>query len=128
MAYTVSFDQFSFDYELLFETAVYDDGYTRQEMPYHRIGAVKDNGYVLSDMEFEIETDEHDQQLVYLRKRFSHSISVDFNGRDYLLTADIVLRNMSAITLVRLKAGWLKAVFPRLMTKSGLRLIRFGPR
>lgn len=30
MAYTVSFDQFSFDYELLFETAVYDDGYTRQ--------------------------------------------------------------------------------------------------
>ena len=44
MAYTVSFDQFSFDYELLFETAVYDDGYTRQEMPYHRIGAVKDNG------------------------------------------------------------------------------------
>ncbi|GEM_PF-595238 len=92
MAYTVSFDQFSFDYELLFETAVYDDGYTRQEMPYHRIGAVKDNGYVLSDMEFEIETDEHDQRLVYLRKRFSHSISVDFNGRDYLLTADIVLR------------------------------------
>ncbi len=95
LVYTVRFEQFSFDYELDHEVAFYNDGVTSQTMPYHQIGIIKDNGYKLNDLEFIIETDENERERVYLRKLLTHSISVEFNGKSYDLTAKVELRRFA---------------------------------
>ena len=92
MVYSVQFAEFSFDYELDFEHAVYNDGVTKQNMPYHQIGAIKDNGYKLEELDFVIEKEVNGQQSVYLRKLLRHSISVAFNGKTYDLSAKVELR------------------------------------
>ncbi|MBP3546245.1 MAG: hypothetical protein J6K16_03830 [Alphaproteobacteria bacterium] len=88
LVYTVSFENFSFDYELDYEVATYDDGYTKQLMPYHQIGTIKDKGYKLEDLEFIIEGGCY----VYIRKLLTHAISVEFQGKTYDLTAKVELR------------------------------------
>ena len=92
MVYSVQFAEFSFDYELDFEHAVYNDGVTKQNMPYHPIGIIKDNGYKLEELDFVIEKEVDGQQSVYLRKLLRHSISVAFNGKTYELSAKVELR------------------------------------
>ena len=92
LMYKVTFDVFSFSYDLYHEIGIYDDGITRQTMPYHPIRNVRDNGYTLTDLDFIIEDNGEGEQVVYLRKRFDHSISLDFNGKTYTLTAKIELR------------------------------------
>ena len=92
LMYKVTFDVFSFSYNLYHEIGRYDDGITRQTMPYHPIRNVRDNGYTLTDLDFIIEDNGEGEQVVYLRKRFDHSISLDFNGKTYTLTAKIELR------------------------------------
>ena len=93
LVYTVSFENFSFDYELDYEVATYDDGYTKQLMPYHQIGTIKDKGYKVEDLEFVKEyTDEKEYERVFLRKLLTHSISVEFNDKNYELTAKVELR------------------------------------
>ena len=92
LKYKVTFDVFSFSYDLYHEIGIYDDGITRQTMPYHPIRNVRDNGYTLTDLDFIIEDNGEGEQVVYLRKRFDHSISLDFNGKTYTLTAKIELR------------------------------------
>ena len=86
LMYKVTFDVFSFSYNLYHEIGIYDDGITRQTMPYHPIRNVRDNGYTLTDLDFIIEDNGEGEQVVYLRKRFDHSISLDFNGKTYTLT------------------------------------------
>ena len=93
LVYTVSFENFSFDYELDYEVATYDDGYTKQLMPYHQIGTIRDKGYKLEDLEFII--DNSDGEKVYLRKLLTHSISVEFQGKTYDLTAKVELRKFA---------------------------------
>ena len=92
LMYKVTFDVFSFSYDLYHEIGIYDDGITRQMMPYHPIRNVRDNGYTLTDLDFIIEDNGEGEQVVYLRKRFDHSVSLDFNGKTYTLTAKIELR------------------------------------
>ena len=92
MVYSVQFAEFSFDYEIDFEHAVYNDGVTKQNMPYHPIGTIKDNGYKLEELDFVIEKEVDGQQSVYLRKLLRHSISVAFNGKTYDLSAKVELR------------------------------------
>ena len=89
LMYKVTFDVFSFSYDLYHEIGIYDDGITRQTMPYHPIRNVRDNGYTLTDLDFIIEDNGEGEQVVYLRKRFDHSVSLDFNGKTYTLTAKI---------------------------------------
>jgi len=95
--YTVDFGSFAFDYELYRETAVYDDGITRRDMPAYSIEDIEDNGYQLEAMDFVIEKDEKGEQLVYVRKLLKHSISVAFNGKSYPLTARVELRKVAGI-------------------------------
>ena len=97
LVYKVMFKEFSFSYNLFHEIAVYDDKVTRQTMPYHPIYNVKDNGYKLSDMDFILEDNGEGQQKVYLRKQLSHSMSFDFNGKTYTLSAKIELRKYAGI-------------------------------
>ena len=92
LMYKVTFDVFSFSYNLYHEIGIYDDGITRQTMPYHPIGNIRDNGYTLTDLDFIIEDNGEGEQVVYLRKRFDHSVSLDFNGKTYTLPAKIELR------------------------------------
>ena len=114
MVYSVQFAEFSFDYELDFEHAVYNDGVTKQNMPYHPIGTIKDNGYKLNDLEFIIETDKNARERVYLRKLLTHSISVEFNGKSYDLTAKVELRRF---------AGFHPCIVESVVTDEGKEII-----
>ena len=86
MVYSVQFAEFSFDYELDFEHAVYNDGVTKQNMPYHPIGTIKDKGYKLKQLDSAIDGEE-----TYAHQQLVHSISVEFNGKYYDLSATVLL-------------------------------------
>ena len=86
MVYSVQFAEFSFDYELDYEVAVYNDGVTKKVMPYHQIGAIKDKGYKLKQLDSAIDGEE-----AYARQQLVHSISVEFNGKYYDLSATVLL-------------------------------------
>ena len=115
LMYKVTFDVFSFSYDLYHEIGIYDDGITRQTMPYHPIRNIRDNGYTLTDLDFVIEDNSEGQQIVYLRKRFDHSVSLDFNGKTYTLTAKIELR---------LYAGLHPAIVSSRLITSGIRDVK----
>lgn len=89
LIYTVSFEDFSFNYEIDYEVATYDDGYTKQLLPYHHLGIIRDKGVMgYQDLDFVIE----EGDAVYLRKLLTHSISVEFLGKTYNMTAKVELR------------------------------------
>ena len=87
LVYTVKFDEFSFDYRLNYEVAVYDDGITRQIMPYYYYSNIKDNGGTLEMADSYVDGD-----FAYARRIYHHSLSVDFAGKTYQIQADITLR------------------------------------
>ena len=87
LVYTVSCEDFKFSYQLRYEVGVYDDGVSKQTMPYHYYSNIRDNGGVLEDM------DSYEEGgYVYARKLYKHSITVDFGGKSYDVEAEIVLR------------------------------------
>ena len=96
MVYTVTFDEFSFEYELEYQVAVYDDGVTKETMPYYKITNIRDNGYKVEDLDYSIEKNFRldDITSVYLRKSLSHSITVELNGKDYKLDANVMLKRV----------------------------------
>ncbi len=85
--YTVKFNEFSFEYRLNYEVAVYDDKVTRQVMPYLYYSNIKDNGG-----QFEVIDSYSDGRYTYARRVYHHSISVDFGGETYELHANIMLK------------------------------------
>lgn len=88
MVYTVSFEDFSFEYELEYEVAVYDDGISRELMPYHKIQNLKDKGMEIVPIE-----SVHDESLtVFARRQINHSISVDLNGETYIIKGKVILQ------------------------------------
>ncbi len=115
LTYKVTFDVFSFSYDLYHEIGTYDDGITRQTMPYHPIKNIRDNGYTLTDLDFVKEDSEKGGQVIYLRKQFDHSISLDFNGQTYTLTAKIELR---------LYAGVHPAIVSSKLVDSGIKDVK----
>ena len=87
LVYTVKFDEFSFDYRLNYEVAVYDDGVTRQTMPYYYYANIKDNGGTL-----EVADSYADRDFSYARRIYRHSITVEFGGQTYEVEARITLK------------------------------------
>lgn len=87
MVCTVSYPGFSFDYELLYQVAVYDDHVTRQVMPYYYYSNLKDNGGRLEKADSYVDGD-----MAYARRIYRHSISVDFGGQTYEVKAEVTLR------------------------------------
>lgn len=85
--YTVDYGTFAVEFVLPYQVAVYDDGVTKVTMPYHKYADIKDNGGELSDLESVTENG-----ITYLRKLYKHSLTANFNGEEYLVTAEIVLR------------------------------------
>ena len=86
LVYTIDYGGFSFNYELDYEVAVYDDGITREVMPYHRIESIVDKGAAFSRLET---TD--DGKYVYARKRLDHTIAAECNGKTYEVKANVTL-------------------------------------
>ena len=84
---SVAYANFSFDYELVYQVAVYNDGYTIQTMPYHKFENIVDNGYSLSDLE-----ENSENGIIYERKLCTHSITATLNGKSYTASAEIVLK------------------------------------
>ena len=91
MVYTVNFDDFSFEYELEYEVAVYDDGITKETMPYHKIKNIRDNGCSI-----ELVDSDDDGVNAYARKQIKHSFSVDFNNETYTIKGNVFLRKQIA--------------------------------
>lgn len=83
---TVHYPDFSFDYELVYQVAVYDDGVTKKTMPYYKYENIIDKGGGFSEIETISENGKN-----YEKRKFTHSIEVTFNGSIYTLTAEFDL-------------------------------------
>lgn len=79
---------FKLEYELMFETPEYNDGVTKQMMPYHKVERIIDNGTNISAMENETRDGKN-----YYRKLLQNSITVVYNGRKYDIAASVVVRS-----------------------------------
>ena len=91
LIYTVDFEDFSYDFEIEYEVATYDDGVTKQLMPYHRLGTIRDKGYNVEYLEWAID-DETGAEFVYVYQLLTHTITVEFCGKTYDLVAQVKLR------------------------------------
>lgn len=88
--YKIDFDEFTFEYELDFDVAVYDDGFSRQELPYYGVDftLLKDKGCTeLSSMK-----SYDDGVRAYARKNFTHTIEIECAGKQYVATANVILK------------------------------------
>lgn len=86
MVYTVDRGLFAVEFVLPYQVAVYNDGITKVTMPYHKYSELRDNGGNLSDLD-----NAEVNGKVYQRKLYKHEISVAFNGKEYAVSAEIVL-------------------------------------
>lgn len=85
--YTVKYANFQVAFELPFEVAVYDDGFTRQVMPYYYYSNLQDLGGKIEDMD-----SGEEEGFAYARKRYTHTIAIDFHGKSYEVTATVLLK------------------------------------
>jgi len=85
--YCAVYSNFSIEYKLGYQVAVYDDGVTEQVMPYHKYGAIIDNGCVLTPLD-----DVQENGITYKRQQCTHSITVELNGKEYTVSAVVILR------------------------------------
>lgn len=83
---TVRYPDFSFDYELVYQVGVYDDGVTRQVMPYYTYENITDKGSVFSAPE-----KVNDNGREYEKRTLTHELEVTFNGEVYTVKAELVL-------------------------------------
>ena len=86
LVYGVDLDYFSFEYELMYEVPVYDDGVTKVKMPYYRYENIVDKGYTLEPHDAVVKGG-----IAYGCAIFHHEIDVTFNGKVYTLRANITL-------------------------------------
>ena len=89
MVYKVMLENFTIAFPLAYQVGIYDDGISKQVMPYHSYTKITDNGGKLEDMENQTEGD-----VVYARKLYSHSLTVVCNDREYTLKAAVILRRI----------------------------------
>ena len=86
LVYTVDYKGFVINYELDYEVGEYDDGITKQTLPYYRIENLVDKGSTSTKLE---KTD--DGRYIYARKLIEHTISVDCNGKTYDIVARVTV-------------------------------------
>ena len=92
LVYRLTYENdFTIEYELQYEAPYYDDGVSKQDMPYLRIGAIVDNGFDISAMEAQTIDGK-----TYYRRLVRHSISVVFNDKSYEVASSVVARSLKA--------------------------------
>ena len=77
----------SFDYDLMYEVPEYNDGVTKKKMPYYRVGEITEGELIIEPMD-----NETVDGKTYMRRLAKHSITVEFNGENYTLTANKVIK------------------------------------
>lgn len=87
VVYTVDRGCFALEFVLPYQVAVYDDGITKITMPYHKYSNIKDNGGEVTELD-----DETTAEGVYKQKMYKHTILAEFNGKEYPVIAEVVLR------------------------------------
>jgi len=87
LVYSVNYQEFSFSYELEYEVTIYDDGITRQVMPYHPIVNIRGG----SNGSYQLPTDD-DGKFVYARKNLQYTIWFTCNGKEYQANANVKIR------------------------------------
>lgn len=86
MKYMVFLKDFELVYEVIYQVATYDDGFSRQLMPYHRPEVVRSGELTCELMDTIIEPDEDfDYQHQFFRYKISHSLTVRIAGQDYTM-------------------------------------------
>ncbi|MBO4738787.1 MAG: hypothetical protein J5606_04410 [Bacteroidales bacterium] len=82
---------FEFLYKIVYQVAIYDDGYTREIMPYHRPENIRNGDIKI------IETDTISVPysftggyIVLARRKLTHSITVNIGGQDYTLSSSCI--------------------------------------
>lgn len=90
MIYKVDFSgDLTFTYDLNFEVPVYNDGFTNQIMPYHRVKFVNSNDFEVQETDPII-----DGTKIYACRIVKHSIVVSFNEKKYVVHATILCRKL----------------------------------
>jgi hypothetical protein len=83
---TFAHSGFTLVYELSYEVPVYDDGYTKEVMPYYRYENIVDKGDTVVQGKY-IVVDEK----AYSYNVYQHTLEVTFNGKPYTLQAEVQL-------------------------------------
>lgn len=86
LVYTVHHFNFDFSYNLKYEVPVYDDGITREVMPYYRYERIVDKGYELKQEDSKVING-----IAYACNIYQHALEVTFNGKVYSLHANVTL-------------------------------------
>lgn len=86
LVYTLRHGNFTFSYELMYEVPVYDDGVTREVMPYYRYENLVDKGYTIESQDSKVLNG-----TAYGCALYRHSIEVTFNDKVYTICANITL-------------------------------------
>lgn len=86
MRYMVFLVDYEIVYDMVYQVATYDDGFSRQVMPYHRPEIVGSSEVTCELMDTIIETDEDfDCRYQVFRYKISHSLTVRIAGQDYTM-------------------------------------------
>lgn len=89
LVYTVDYKGFVISYELDYEVGEYDDGITKQTLPYYRIENLVDKGSTSTRLD-----KSDDGTYIYARKLIEHTISVDCNGKTYDIVAQVTVNKI----------------------------------
>ena len=86
MEYRVVLRDFDLNYMVVYQVATYDDGFSRQLMPYHRPEVVRSSEVTCELMDTIIEPDEDTgYRHQFFRYKISHSLTVRIAGQDYTM-------------------------------------------
>lgn len=89
VVYKVDRGNFAVEFVLPYQVAVYDDGFVKTKMPYHKYTEIIDQGGEILDLD-----NANIDGKNYSRKSYHHSIVATFNGKEYTVTAEIVLQKI----------------------------------
>lgn len=85
MHYMITLRDYELMYYVVYQVATYDDGFSRQVMPYHRPEVVGSSEVTCELMDTIIETDDTGFRHQFFRYKISHSLTVRIAGQDYTM-------------------------------------------
>lgn len=90
LVYTVSYSNFSFDFELPYQVPIYSDGVSTQIMPHYLYENIVDNGGKITKLDNIMDN----KGFIHSRRLYEHTLSLSFNSKVYTIKADVILDNI----------------------------------